>query len=293
MAFYTNQILLSGSRPIKTIREITDISALPVTPQLIALASVTWLFLILGIINLFSIIFSKKEIYPNNKTSPVIPQKTVLKILFMLIFYFLLVTFGISKIINTKLIVEPNTASAIANAILLIGSAGILLQFAPREITRINFTLNNFKLAFKTFTAILPACLLAKIININLIHFFNIPETVNPAIKILNTTTDIKTVILLFLLVSVLAPITEEIFFRGTLFSALRIKRNFMISAISTALLFSLMHEISADILPLFFIGMFLAWSYEHSKEISVPIMVHALFNGWISIMLLLIKASL
>jgi membrane protease YdiL (CAAX protease family) len=75
------------------------------------------------------------------------------------------------------------------------------------------------------------------------------------------------------------APLGEEMFFRGFAFNAL--KRRFGVTAglIVSALLFTLPHTYVLGLLPVFLLGMLLAWTYHNSGSLWVPIIIHATNN--------------
>lgn len=87
----------------------------------------------------------------------------------------------------------------------------------------------------------------------------------------------------------VIAPILEEIVFRGGLFSSLRARFPFFISLIISSVLFGSIHIIDSlkngSILDVSYllvysvIGLVLGYSYEKSGSLIVPISVHMLNN--------------
>lgn len=77
----------------------------------------------------------------------------------------------------------------------------------------------------------------------------------------------------------VVAPINEELLFRGVLFRSLHQKVGRWPALIVSGALFGALHGNWAGFLPLALLGVALALAYEHSGDIRVPIVVHALFN--------------
>ena len=77
----------------------------------------------------------------------------------------------------------------------------------------------------------------------------------------------------------ILAPIVEEVLFRGLLYGALR-KYFGIASAITvTSLVFALIHANVAAFLPIGLLSAILCGAYEKRGSIWDPMMVHALFN--------------
>ncbi len=85
------------------------------------------------------------------------------------------------------------------------------------------------------------------------------------------------------ILVVGLAPISEELFFRGFLFGGLRGRLSFWPAALISGVFFGLIHLLGgtlAVIPPLAAFGVLLAWLYERTGSIGPPILMHALQNA-------------
>jgi membrane protease YdiL (CAAX protease family) len=84
-------------------------------------------------------------------------------------------------------------------------------------------------------------------------------------------------------LVCVLAPIAEELFFRGFCFTALRRWIGLVPGALATGVIFGLIHAASADavfLVPLAFFGMALCFLYERTGSLLPCMVLHALNNA-------------
>lgn len=80
-----------------------------------------------------------------------------------------------------------------------------------------------------------------------------------------------------------LAPIVEELVFRGYAYPTLKAHTGKHAMWLS-ALLFASVHMYLINFLPLFVLGILLAWLYERSRSISVPILAHATMNGLVAV---------
>jgi membrane protease YdiL (CAAX protease family) len=77
----------------------------------------------------------------------------------------------------------------------------------------------------------------------------------------------------------VVAPVTEEVLFRGFLYGALRRRWGPMGSICASAALFSVLHGHPAALLSLFAVGFLLAYLYERTGSLVAPMAAHALTN--------------
>lgn len=95
---------------------------------------------------------------------------------------------------------------------------------------------------------------------------------------------------------AVVAPIVEEIFFRGFVFPGLRNRWDWKKAAAVSAGLFALAHVLPTSILPIFILGFIFAFLYQTSGSIWPAILMHMLTNtvalsaaygisqGWVSL---------
>ena len=84
------------------------------------------------------------------------------------------------------------------------------------------------------------------------------------------------------LLAIVLAPIAEELFFRGFVFGGLIRGLGPWGAAILSAALFMLAHRAPVTFIPIFIIGLLLAWTYLKSGSLWYPILAHMGYNSMV-----------
>lgn len=85
----------------------------------------------------------------------------------------------------------------------------------------------------------------------------------------------------LFTIIPILsAPILEEILFRKILFGLLDERFGFMIAAILSSTIFSLIHQDFSHFLVYFAMGFVFAYLYARTQRILVPILVHMALNS-------------
>jgi membrane protease YdiL (CAAX protease family) len=78
---------------------------------------------------------------------------------------------------------------------------------------------------------------------------------------------------------AVVAPIVEEIIFRGYIFAGLRNDFGWVKAAIISSLLFSIIHFQITAFIPIFILGMIFAYLYQRSNSIWPAIIMHVSTN--------------
>ncbi len=80
--------------------------------------------------------------------------------------------------------------------------------------------------------------------------------------------------------VVIVAPIAEELFFRGVAFNAWLREHGYRRALFGSALLFALIHGSLLALLPIFLLGIGLALVYERSRSLLAAIVMHATVNA-------------
>ncbi len=94
-----------------------------------------------------------------------------------------------------------------------------------------------------------------------------------------------QALVLALLVAIVIAPIAEEVLFRGVLFRSLRRRIGLWPAAVLSSVAFAGVHVEIVISQPLALVGLFvfgviLAWSLEKFEHLLVPILAHAVFNA-------------
>jgi len=77
-----------------------------------------------------------------------------------------------------------------------------------------------------------------------------------------------------------LAPLAEELLFRGMLYPWIKQMGYPRLALWITSLLFAAMHQNAISFLPLLLLALLLVWLYERTANLLAPIVAHALFNA-------------
>jgi membrane protease YdiL (CAAX protease family) len=112
-----------------------------------------------------------------------------------------------------------------------------------------------------------------------LMEHFEVKQ-VQETVELFQNTTDISVLVLMAFMAVIVAPICEEMVFRGYIYPALSKFTGPWIGWIISALVFSAAHGSMSALVPLFIFGLALVLLYEWTGSIWAPIAVHLLFNG-------------
>jgi uncharacterized protein len=82
-----------------------------------------------------------------------------------------------------------------------------------------------------------------------------------------------------FLVGAVLAPLVEEIFFRGFLFQGFRAKYGWVRSMLLSSMIFGIAHLDPASLIPTFILGNVLAYLYHRTNSVWPGVILHVLVN--------------
>jgi membrane protease YdiL (CAAX protease family) len=78
----------------------------------------------------------------------------------------------------------------------------------------------------------------------------------------------------------IFAPVAEELFFRGIVFNAWLREAGRIWAYVGSAALFAAIHLSLESLLPIFLLGLALAWVYGRTGNLLAPITMHATVNG-------------
>lgn len=98
---------------------------------------------------------------------------------------------------------------------------------------------------------------------------------------ILNLFESLESPIWLVISAVILAPLVEEIFFRGFLFQGFRQRYGWVRSMLLSSTLFSIAHLDPTALVPTFILGCVLAYLYHRSNSVWPGVILHFLVNGF------------
>jgi len=266
------------------MKEYSNLTSLPANPILI-LAGLLYAFLFLaGLFNLGIIIFRKLK----GKSASLLSQQPLKKfplekkdsaVLISLIFLWFLFVSAFPEIVSPFIKMRP--AHLILGATLLLQAGSMFIIFKYINFSFFDFSIKKkeFNLVLFIYTAAMPIVFISLVLSIFFFEFLGVEHISSPIEKI---TSLIDTRFALFLFGAqavLLAPLAEELFFRGILYNLLRKKYSFFFSAISISIFFSLIHRTPLGILALFVISFAICYVYEKTQKISAAFLLHLIHN--------------
>lgn len=142
---------------------------------------------------------------------------------------------------------------------------------------------------FLTWLAAVPCVVVSYLIAAK---YFGSQGSSNPVITfVMQAARDnsVPAVVVFYLTLGVLAPICEEILFRGFLYTALRRYWGILPSMLLSAALFAGIHLDAGGFLPLMTLGMLFAFTLEKTRSILPCMVAHGLWNSGTFTMVLLV----
>ena len=147
----------------------------------------------------------------------------------------------------------------------------------------------------KAYLATLPSFLMILFALISISMLFSYEPPPHPLIHIfLEEEKRAPWLVVYALLVAcVLAPVVEEIFFRGFMYGALRKKWGAGWATVITSAFFAYIHNNWFAFLPIFFLSCVLCYLYEKRKTLITPVVLHVIHNSAFIFYFLLLKRLL
>lgn len=181
--------------------------------------------------------------------------------------------------------------------VIIFSLFSILVILTTRGIAPLDFWgvrktawIKNFTWSAKTYLALfIPVTLLTALCSM-VFDWFGVKEVMQPAVQAFLDAKDLKTILFFLFLACVVAPIWEEITFRGFLYPFLKSRMGNVLAVLISSLLFALLHQHAASFVPLTLLGACLALLYERTGSLTASIFLHSIFNSATCLVLLLIK---
>lgn len=184
----------------------------------------------------------------------------------------------------------------------MLGVYYMALRFYPEHYaSRMNHVELSPLAAFRTtvplFLMYLPIIWIASLLwhyVLSALEAANLIEALEPQqlITLFQGGGDPVAIGLLVVLAVILAPVVEEIIFRGCIYRFLKSQTTLLPAQILSGCVFSFMHANLLSFVPLVIVGILLARVYEKTGNLMVAIWFHAFFNAFSLLMLFITGMS-
>ncbi|BEP30172.1 CPBP family intramembrane glutamic endopeptidase [Helicovermis profundi] len=180
------------------------------------------------------------------------------------------------KFIQDSIMSHINTILIISDFLLLFI---LWIAFVIKRV-KIKEYISFSKLSLKNLPVFIGISFLAQSLSTFLLTLTNyihpIENSYNDMLAVLKS----QSIFITIISAVILAPITEEILFRGIIFKKLHNNINLKTAIVIQAMLFSFVHFNLAQTLPTFLLGVVLAYMYYKTNNLWVPIFIHIIYNG-------------
>ncbi|MDP6117607.1 MAG: type II CAAX endopeptidase family protein [Planctomycetota bacterium] len=143
------------------------------------------------------------------------------------------------------------------------------------------------------YLAASPIVLACAFVGTTLIQYVGSEKLDHPIAGELIGENPLWSMVMMVFFACVLAPAWEECFFRGMLYRAIRKWCSLPISMVISATCFSMLHGNLSHLLPIFALGLLLAYLYEKTQSIWSCIAAHVVFNTGSMVLLFTIRFML
>src|SRR6266480_53374 len=126
---------------------------------------------------------------------------------------------------------------------------------------------------------VLPIARCLKTLSVALMDRIHLKAVPQQAVQMLQTDVSVGSQVFLGVLAILVAPLTEEILFRGILYPFVKQRGYPKAALLGSAILFGALHLNLMTFVPLTFLGLILAWLYDSTDNLVAPIFAHSLFN--------------
>jgi membrane protease YdiL (CAAX protease family) len=214
----------------------------------------------------------------------------------MIIAVFFAQQIGLALILDAEAGVPELTPwLAVASVCLLQGPLIAVFHFARRfypehyasRLSPVAYSFTeSFKKAFPLFIMLLPVVWIATLLWSSLLSGLESAGLVEESapqelVTLFQGGGDLLPIIILVFMAIVVAPVVEEIIFRGCIYRFLKSQTTVIGAQIISGSVFAMMHANLLSFVPLVFVGVLLARIYEKTGSLGVAIWFHAFFNAF------------
>ncbi|MBI3316232.1 MAG: CPBP family intramembrane metalloprotease [Candidatus Omnitrophica bacterium] len=276
-------------------REETFKKNILVRPQLLGMVTLVFLsVLLLGLaVNAYLLVnkFLGRASFSTAPSPPPVPWgvKDAVEVFIFLFFAEAMIVFseiGLSLFFDVEKLNKD--LLLMANSMLRdIAVAGFVLARVRRRfgqpLASIGLTLKDFfqnvRRGLLGYLAVIPWLLVLFLLISAVTQWISYEPSPQPVVEMYLKKTPGRTLLFFTFFVAIAGPVIEEIFFRGFAYTALRRRFGAGWAMAATAALFAGLHLSWVAFLPIFMLGIFLAYLYEKTGSLVGPMAAHGVHN--------------
>lgn len=137
-----------------------------------------------------------------------------------------------------------------------------------------------FSRGLRYYAMAMPGIALMAFLYFKLLEVLGVPQVQQPIMELLSGLDSPLLILAMGIFAVVLAPIVEELVFRGMLLPLLTRRVGLVAGMLISSLLFALLHGHVQTMFPLMVVAIFFSFGYIFGGSIWVPIVMHGCFNG-------------
>ena len=145
----------------------------------------------------------------------------------------------------------------------------------------------NLLFGLRGYLSLLPALLVTLFVSLWLANLFHLSPPDQPLYDLFAQGSSGGLFLLGLVLVVFLGPVIEEVFFRGFLYNALKMKWGKKWAILSSGILFATLHANLVGFLPIALLGCALAYGYELTGSLVTSITIHIVHNFLVMVIFL------
>lgn len=131
------------------------------------------------------------------------------------------------------------------------------------------------------YLGFIPVLVLLTSIGLVFCGIFGIDPEPHPLVDILKKERSLIYIYYLVITAVIIAPVFEEILFRGLFYQSLKKRFGFFTAAITSSVFFSFLHFNTAQFLPVLGLGVLFCFVFEYTGSLIPSIILHILNNGF------------
>lgn len=184
--------------------------------------------------------------------------------------------------------IHNTTIETLVTVLSFQGAALVLTHFFVREHRMSwsqafgfeNNLLHTVLLGFAAALVAVPCAWAMQALTATLLDQLHVQPQEQEAVRLLRGVELLTDRMVLGFATVVIAPLAEEVLFRGILYPAIKARGYPRLALWGTAAFFALIHLNVATFLPLMFLAVALTWLYEKTNNLLAGVITHSLFNA-------------